>query len=273
MSEWLAVEAIVRQRDKEKTAHAVAKLSSESGSEHKNKGVDIDGEIENDVFEENDFSDLSDPEDYDEETADKTTSPAKHNSAAAPQKPNRLNKISTDSGNVPDEDITKTGDTTPIAECCVPIEMRSNAAIVNSLAELSLSAAGDPATSAASNKSSPSTSSYETVANDFADLIEPVVKEDHFESIDVYSEQLSPGNSRHAVIITDASVDIVNMPLDDDDTTPADSSNAESNLETLHEEITVNTALDALQEPKSACVSPASSNGGIYSVRQFESIG
>lgn len=271
MSEWLAVEAIVRQRDKEKTAHAVAKLSSESGSEHKNKGVDIDGEIENDVFEENDFSDLSDPEDYDDETADKTMSPAKHNNTAtvaATQKPNRLNKISTDSGNVPDEDLTKTGDTTPIAECCVTIEMRSNA-IVNSIVDLSLSVSGDPATPAASNKSSPSTSSYETVANDFGDLIEPVVKEDQFESIDVISEQLSPGNSRHAVIITDASVDIVNMPLDDDETA-ADSSTGESKLETLHEEITVNTALDALHEPKSACVSPASSNGGIYSVREFE---
>lgn len=32
MSEWLAVEAIVRQRDKESTANAIAKLSSESTS-------------------------------------------------------------------------------------------------------------------------------------------------------------------------------------------------------------------------------------------------
>lgn len=32
MSEWLAVEAIVRQRDKENQAHAIAKLSSESMS-------------------------------------------------------------------------------------------------------------------------------------------------------------------------------------------------------------------------------------------------
>lgn len=48
MSEWLAVEAIVRQRDKEKTAHAVAKLSS-SGSGDKTKGVDVDAEMENEV--------------------------------------------------------------------------------------------------------------------------------------------------------------------------------------------------------------------------------
>lgn len=32
MSEWLAVEAIVRQRDKENTAASIAKLSSESTS-------------------------------------------------------------------------------------------------------------------------------------------------------------------------------------------------------------------------------------------------
>lgn len=32
MSEWLAVEAIVRQRDKETQANAIAKLSSESTS-------------------------------------------------------------------------------------------------------------------------------------------------------------------------------------------------------------------------------------------------
>lgn len=32
MSEWLAVEAIVRQRDKETQANAIAKLSSESVS-------------------------------------------------------------------------------------------------------------------------------------------------------------------------------------------------------------------------------------------------
>lgn len=266
MSEWLAVEAIVRQRDKEKTAHAVAKLSSESGSDHKNKGVDIDvADGDNDVFEENEFSDLSDPEDYDEETADKTLSPAKHcngSAGVAPQKPNRLNKISTDSGNVADEDLTKVDDATPVAECS-NIEMKLNIS-ENCFAELSPSSA---AGISSSNKSSPSTSSYETVANDFTDLIEPIVKADHFDGVDVMSEQLSPGNSRHAVIITDASIDIVNIPFDDDDTTTAaDSSNAESKLETLHEEITVNTVLDALQEPKSACVSPASSNGGIYSV-------
>lgn len=71
MSEWLAVEAIVRQLDKEKTANAIvkSKLSSGgSGSDSKIKnGIDVDGDIENEVFEENGFSDLSEPEIEEEE--------------------------------------------------------------------------------------------------------------------------------------------------------------------------------------------------------------
>lgn len=37
MSEWLAVEAIVRQRDKEQTAASIAKLGSESASDKEGK--------------------------------------------------------------------------------------------------------------------------------------------------------------------------------------------------------------------------------------------
>lgn len=189
MSEWLAVEAIVRQLDKEKTAHAVAKLSSGgSASDSKAKnGVDVDVEMDNEVFEENGFSDLSDPEVEDDE-----------------KDRERMQKE-------------------------VPMNVEtSREAPVESM------------------KSSPSNSSYETVGTDFVDC------------------PMSPKLNPTAVIVTDASIDIVNLPptaLDQDD------SNKE-NLETLHEEQTNSTqnSLDALQEPKSACVSPASSNGGIYSV-------
>lgn len=191
MSEWLAVEAIVRQLDKEKTAHAVAKLSS-GGSDSKAKnGVDVDVEMDNEVFEENGFSDLSDPEVEDDEK---------------------------DREKMPKElpmDVETSRD--------VPVE---------------------------SIRSSPSNSSYETVGTDFVDC------------------PMSPKLNSTAVIVTDASIDIANLPptaLDYDD------SNKE-NLETLHEEQTSSTqnSLDALQEPKSACVSPASSNGGIYSVSKLE---
>lgn len=47
MSEWLAVEAIVRQRDKEDQAHAIAKLSSESMS-----GDQVPHEIQRDLSNE-----------------------------------------------------------------------------------------------------------------------------------------------------------------------------------------------------------------------------
>jgi small G protein signaling modulator 1 len=200
MSEWLAVEAIVRQLDKEKTAHAVAKLSSGgSASDSKVKnGVDIDTEMENEVFEDNGFSDLSDPEvEDDEKDAEKVPKETLMEVDAEKDEPQNDTQA-------------------PSAD---PIE---------------------------SIKSSPSTSSYETVETDFIDC--PV------------SPKLNPT----AVIVTDASIDVANLSAMDQD-----ESDYKENLETLHEEThpPVNqNSLDALQEPKSACVSPASSNGGIYSV-------
>lgn len=192
MSEWMAVEAIVKQLDKEKTAHAVAKLSSggsASDSKVKNNGVDIDVEMENEVFEENGFSDLSDPEVDDDE-------------------------ITTTKGDAANVEVTKE-----------EIPVREN--------EI---------------KSSPSTSSYETVGTDFIDYGD----KDNF--------PLSPKMT--AVIVTDASIDMINLPSISDE-----KEFSMENLETVNEEHSPNS-LDALQEPKSACVSPASSNGGIYTVSQ-----
>jgi hypothetical protein len=195
MSEWLAVEAIVKQLDKEKTAHAVAKLSSGgSDSKAKSNGVDLDVEMENEVFEENGFSDLSDPEVEEDEDNEKT---AKDECAMEVDKDDTL---------------------APSA----PSEM----------------------------KSSPSNSSYETVGTDFIDYA------------DKDSFPMSPKLNPTAVIVTDASVDMVNAP-----SPAAMNGTNKDNLETVNEEHSPNS-LDALQEPKSACVSPASSNGGIYSVSE-----
>jgi len=201
MSEWLAVEAIVRQLDKEKTAHAVAKLSSggsASDTKGKNGGVDVDVEMENEVFEENGFSDLSEPEMDDE------------------HKPM-------------DVDVPKS----PSAK---------QLSIVTSDKIESI-------------KSSPSTSSYETVGTDFVDFQ------------DKENGLMSPKLNPTAVIVTDASIDIVNLSANADEKMD-EGDGKDSNLEPVHEEMspTVHNSLDALQEPKSACVSPASSNGGIYSV-------
>ena len=190
MSEWLAVEAIVRQRDKEKTAVAVAKLSSGgSGSDSKvvKNGVDLDVEMENEVFEENGFSDLSDPEVEEEESTKK----------------------------FPDDEN-------------VPVESDCQQNIGESI------------------KSSPSSSSYETVGTDFVDTVDT---------------SLSP--KKTSVIVTNASIDISNLPMlladDDNDVEEV------KNLDVVNEEAP-QISLDALKEPKSACASPASSNGGIYSV-------
>lgn len=207
MSEWLAVEAIVRQLDKEKTAHAVAKLSSGgSASDSKVKnGVDVDVEMENEVFEENGFSDLSDPEveddDKDRAKASKEGDDKKQAEASKEDTPMEV-------------DVVEKTDIPPTETA----------------------------------KSSPSTSSYETVGTDFVDC------------------PMSPKLNPTAVIVTDASIDVANVPPT---FTCGKFGDSKENLETLKEEAAPtnhNHSLDALQEPKSACVSPASSNGGIYSV-------
>lgn len=279
MSEWLAVEAIVRQRDKEKTANAVAKLSSES-SEHQLKMKQMaadgaDGEIENDVFEENGFSDLSDPEDYDEEEA-----AAKQNASSTSMcmpanvigKPSRLNKSSTDSGNVADsgEDDNKEPEQVKLDD--IGIDATSEQATVELVKvptpehELSF----DNAVENLSNKSTPSSSSYETVANDFVDLTEQIEElKTAAAAVDEKLSISSPTTQRHSVIVTDASIDVVNIQSDGNIAARNNETETPTVLASLQEENVGQTSLDALQEPKSACVSPASSNGGIYSVSEF----
>lgn len=260
---WLAVEAIVRQLDKEKTAQAMAKLSS--GSADKQNGIDLDGDIDNDVFEENGFSDLSDPEDYDEEHCEREK---------VIEKPDRLNKSSTDSGNVADEDVVVEkmdhydDDAVVVVELHTIGELDTDAEIVlvdSSTPEVT----GECELAVLSEKSSPSTSSYETVANDFNDTIEPFNETeplaDHAAEDDSQIITISSSN-RHSVIITNASIDIVNGPGD------ANGDDAKTELTPLQEEVGAMDALETLQEPKSACVSPASSGGGVYSVsRGFNS--
>lgn len=190
MSEWLALEAIVRQLDKEKTAVAVAKSKLSSGgsgsdSKHKNGGVDLDVDMENEVFEENGFSDLSEPEIEDDEKT------KRNETEDIPMEVDKAEQD--DGGNKPMQ----------------PVEsLRTSSA-----------------------------SSYETVGTDFVEC------------------PLSPKTS---VIVTDASVDMLNVEksLKQQETAV--------DLETLHEELS--PTQNSLHEPKSACVSPASSNGGIYSV-------
>lgn len=272
MSEWLAVEAIVRQRDKEKTAVAVAKLSSESANEQQQKAkqlLDPDNDIENDVFEENGFSDMSDQDDYDGQQEKKDDEKVvDETDVVAIEKPSRINKSSTDSGNVPDsadeENVSEENKEpqSPEAE-----ESQSN------VESLSLNLYQDPeefklsVEQVDSNNSSPSSSSYETVANDFVDLAAQIA------DIEIDENDMnitSPTtNQPHSVIVTDASIDIVNVQREDK-TDKTDAKTEENALSPLQEEVAGQSSLDALQEPKSACVSPASSNGGIYSVSHLQ---
>ncbi|XP_031635811.1 small G protein signaling modulator 1-like isoform X2 [Contarinia nasturtii] len=279
MSEWLAVEAIVRQRDKEKTAMAVAKLSSESGSDQQQKGkkvgLDPDNDIENDVFEENGYSDMSEPEEYDDDQPHRKDSdkPNEKVENVVCEKPSRMNKSSTDSGNVADsaDEENETDENKEIVEAAETSVYQLRAEdlpILNLVKDPSdeFKLAVDETNS---NKSSPSSSSYQTVANDFVDLagqIEDITIDEN----DIISSPTT--NHPHAVIVTDASIDIVNVQRD---VNSGDDNDEEekNNLSPLQEEIAGQSSLDALQEPKSACVSPASSNGGIYSGELLETFG
>lgn len=296
MSEWLAVEAIVRQRDKEKTAVAVAKLSSESGNEHHNHKAkqllaEIDNDIENDVFEENGYSDVSDQEEYNEngekksEQRNSTTEDVQQGIVI--EKPSRANKSSTDSGNVPDSDADEENggqkesnendddDDGGGGGDVIDNTTDENPLKSERLSNLSLDKEGETFKMAVeepnSHKSTPSSSSYETVANDFVDLAAQIAE---IEDNDLEQQPLSPTtNQPRAVIITDASIDIVNAQKGGDKIGVDGDAEKDSTLSPLREELTGQSSLDALQEPKSACVSPASSNGGIYSGELLETFG
>lgn len=148
--------------------------------------------------------------------------------------------------------------------------------------ELALSLDGSGNILMLSIKSSPSTSSYETVGNEFADLVEGKLPEEEEEPLGQLSKFHSADDVRledepeeessqpaTAVIITEAA----SLDALDDDLTEEFTSRKTSLMSPLNEDITVVASLDALQEPKSACVSPASSNGGVYSVELLEQFG
>lgn len=230
MSEWLAVEAIVRQRDKEKTAHAVAKLSSGgSGSQSGDKAngkdgvLDLDTEMENEVFEENGFSDLSDPEVEDEEKEKGTEQKTKEQEDTEKQEIANMDIDVPEASPLP-QDLEEPPQSKKVDTC-------------------------------ESNISSPSTSSYETVANDFVEYIEQEI---------ILSDQPMSPKATVIAIITDASIDISNLPNLPDEINEKES---KSKLEPVEED--TGNSLDALQDPKSTCASPASSNGGIYSVSKM----
>ncbi|XP_034672256.1 small G protein signaling modulator 2 [Drosophila subobscura] len=335
MSEWLAVEAIVRQREKEKTALAVAKLSAEqarlaanangaaagagagaqnaakpmtNGSRelelelehgHGHGGDEADqcgDEGENDVFDDNDFSDISDPGDLSDEpelAAEAEEQPEEEGNAETEEEQQQQQEQ--EEGQLMPQLSEQLMLEFQNLDCMEPLHLQENC-FADSEAEgemgLGLDAGGNILL--LSIKSSPSTSSYETVGNEFVDMVdvkeEPETDPDpepepcgllsKFHSADdvrrdvgeeADHEEEHPSTS---VIITEAaSLDALDVQCNDDETTEDFTSRKTSLMSPMNEDITVVASLDALQEPKSACVSPASSNGGVYSVELLEQFG
>ncbi|XP_034490390.1 small G protein signaling modulator 1 [Drosophila innubila] len=279
MSEWLAVDAIVQQREKEKTARAVAKLSSgsNSGNERTVRAADIDagGELENEVFE--DISDISDPGDleFDDEQRQQlqqqeaSVVSASHLSV----KPiPRAMKTSTDSGHV-DEGLDEL-DEEEVQDDDDDEEQQQKKR------QHFIDASGEESVSAKQKEPQPScststASSYETVGGapqpgDSHGVLSP-----EFLSADDLQAQLPHDEDatkpqQAAVIITNASVDIANW-----ERSPKTESNSQMMPPLTEQSENAATApnLDALQQPKSACASPASSNGGVYSSELLEQFG
>ncbi|KAH8292879.1 hypothetical protein KR044_002681, partial [Drosophila immigrans] len=301
MSEWLAVEAIVRQREKEKTALAVAKLSAEqarqaskissnpnelllpNNSSRQFNRIDVaddtEREGEKDVFDDNDFSDISDPGDeFDDQPTDEQqaqTNAERELTAEQSERPQLSEHVVLEFQNIDDME---------------PLRLQENCFADSEVeGDLGLSLDGCGNILMLSIKSSPSTSSYETVGNEFTDLAFAKASEkaevEEADGEDDPCGQLSKFHSaddvRHdeehpatAVIITEAaSLDDLDIQCNDDDPTEEFTSRKTSLMSPLNEDITVVASLDALQEPKSACVSPASSNGGVYSVELLEQFG
>ncbi|XP_073833326.1 small G protein signaling modulator 1-like [Musca autumnalis] len=424
MSEWLAVEAIVRQREKEKNAKAMAKISAENkrkNEKHVSRQTELDqDDVDNDVFDDHDFSDISDPgidfdddfpghiqeekdsgncddeelveddvegmlrekehntinEDYaneirekegeeevqvkearaeevaadveakEEEQAEEALEASEADEDVAEEATNITDEIEETADVADDERVQELNEES--AEDDEVFNPTNRDKIIVALEEIEplpfneqCFAESEPENGLTpdqggmlllSIKSSPSTSSYETVGNEFTDMIEMTANEHEMEMEEVGIEESEDmeetskaidetnvaeeevehakeseeeenmatealeqedeealsnaprkfhsledirrssmddvcSQPTHAVIITEAaSIDALECTDEPTDET----SRKTSLMSPMNEDITVVASLDALQEPKSACVSPASSNGGVYSCEFLE---
>ncbi|CAG9857477.1 unnamed protein product [Phyllotreta striolata] len=186
MSEWLAVEAIVRQRDKENQASAIAKLSSESTSGEQAPPPVLQEELSNEVFEDERISD----EDEDDEEEGQCSKKTRQNTI----------KYVSDDEEENGEDAGKKNESNETLEANKPD--------------------GEP-----------------NVNEELKDFI-------------------------HNVVVINASVDICSLGNESPRITNLDAVTEENNS-------SLDTCIEThgLASPaRSNCVSPASSNGGIYSV-------
>lgn len=297
MGEWLAAEAVVRQREKERTARAMAKLSAEQAFLDANANVfsgnghvllpngsaqleDLDEpdlEGDNDVFDDdNDYSDISEPEEF-REVSVQVHRPEEFRpdpvEVELPERKQKAEQVLLEFQNIDDME---------------PLRLQENC-FADSEAEgdLGLALDGSGNVLMLSIKSSPSTSSYETVGNEFADLADAKAldekERDAEDAEGAYAEaeaelyacgQLSKFHSaddvrldeQHPIIIEAASLEDI-MQADDDEFSEELTSRRASSV---NDDEAIAVALDALQEPKSNCVSPASSNGQLHSEGTLE---
>nr|XP_017013000.2 small G protein signaling modulator 1 [Drosophila takahashii] len=280
MSEWLAVDAIVQQREKEKTARAVAKLSSgsNSGNEKTVRAADLEagGELENEVFE--DISDISDPGDleFDEQQQQLHQQEATGGHHLSVKPIPRAMKTSTDSGHV-DE-----GDNFNELDEDEEEEQKQDEGNKEPRPE-------EPLNLEPSCSSNSTASSYETVGPGGTGGHQPqtsdtrsVLSPEYLSADDLQlpedEDAVRPTTSQQAkaaVIITKASVDIANWEQRSPRAEEAD------RMPTVEEQAAEvaggggggGVNLDALPQPNSACPSPASSNGGVYSSELLEQFG
>ncbi|XP_049839017.1 small G protein signaling modulator 1-like isoform X1 [Schistocerca gregaria] len=220
MSEWLAVEAIVRQRDKEAMAANLAKLSSESTSADAPPPTPaINKELSNDVFEDNisDGADIS----YGAQLEEQQNEHNHLEEKFAAQCAAGLGKLT--------------------AEC-----IRRTSAVDSD--------EDDP--------TSPDEGVVEDVETEF--LMNKANNEPVSEK--VYTEAKTAAQSGAVIVTTNPSLDsgTHSDPLADD--------MGERTLET-HPEEHDTLAVEEEESARSSCVSPASSQGGVYSAELLETFG
>lgn len=217
MSEWLAVEAIVKQRDKETTANAIAKLSSESMS-GENVPAKLQRDLSNDVFEDiSDYDYVSDEDKNDEDNSPDQKRPKK----------TKQNTITYEDSSLEEE--------------------QTNPETKN---EASTSKANEDKDNCAMDTSETAESSQENPQTELREFC-------------------------HNVIVTNASVDNNGTSK-----SPEPGTTVGTALEVVSEDAEGNsnclepTDKHGLASPNiSACVSPASSNGGVYSTELLETFG
>ncbi|KAG5897831.1 hypothetical protein JTB14_011831 [Gonioctena quinquepunctata] len=251
MSEWLAVEAIVRQRDKENQAHAIAKLSSESMSAEQ-VPPQLQRELSNEVFEDDPITD-------DEESLEEDN-PGKDRKTSRQTKQNTIKYVSDDEDGAGIEKTRVVIDPL-IADC------------TNSTHDVQNERA-------LSSRSNSVTNHYKLdETEETTQLVESnrvSIPVDNKEDLNVGDNENSCSNAKeelkdfiHNVIVINASVDMCGIGNDTTRITNLDAVTEENNS-------SLDTCIEThgLASPaRSACVSPASSNGGVYSQELLENFG